>query len=160
VLLYKVEDRRTHQFFMGGKYPGAESILAVRDALIGLGAAGQPVVLADIQAHASAVASTKVRSVLSMMKSVGLVRELRGSKFRLLDADVPTARLEQVAHEYTARQDADREKLERMASYAQSAMCRWKLLLDYFEEGTDFDRCGTCDNCVQPLEERLAAGQS
>jgi ATP-dependent DNA helicase RecQ len=158
VLLYKLEDRRTHQFFMGGKYPGGEAIVAVRDALQGLDAAAAAVALADIQAHASTVAATKVRSVLSMMKSLGLVRELRGSKFRLLDADVPAARIEEVAREYAARQDADREKLERMASYAQSAMCRWKLLLDYFEEGDGFERCGTCDNCVQPLEQRLAAG--
>jgi ATP-dependent DNA helicase RecQ len=158
VLLYKVEDRRTHQFFMGGKYPGGEAIVAVRNALQGLDAAGSAVALADIQAHASTVPRTKVRSVLSMMKSLGLVRELRGSKFRLLDADVPAARMEDVAREYAVRHDADRDKLERMASYAQSAMCRWKLLLDYFKEGTDFERCGTCDNCVQPLEQRLAAG--
>jgi len=157
VLLYKLEDRRTHQFFMGGKYPGTDAIGAVRDALQGLGAADHPVVLADLQAHASHVAQTKVRSVLSMMKSLGLVRELRGSKFRLLEADVSPARIEEVAKEYVVRQDADREKLERMASYAQSAMCRWKLLLDYFQEGTEFDRCGTCDNCVEPLEQRLAA---
>jgi ATP-dependent DNA helicase RecQ len=40
VLLYRVEDRRTHQFFMGGKYPGADDILGVRQALAELGAAG------------------------------------------------------------------------------------------------------------------------
>ena len=27
VLLYRIEDRRTHQFFMGGKYPGGETFL-------------------------------------------------------------------------------------------------------------------------------------
>jgi ATP-dependent DNA helicase RecQ len=158
VLLYKVEDRRTHQYFMGGKYPGAEAILAVRDALQGLHASDHPVALADIQAHASTVAKAKVRSVLSMMKSLELVRELRGSRFRLLQADVPASRIEDVAKEYTGRQTADREKLERVASYAQSASCRWKLLLDYFEEGARFEQCGTCDNCMEPLEQRLAAG--
>jgi ATP-dependent DNA helicase RecQ len=157
VLLYKIEDRRTHQFFMGGKYPGGEAIIAVRDALQGLGASENAVGLADVQAHASTVAKTKVRSVLSMMKSMGMVRELRGSKFRLL-ADVPAARLEDVAGEYASRQTADKEKLERMAGYAQSAQCRWKLLLDYFGEMQDFEKCGTCDNCIEPLEQRLAVG--
>jgi ATP-dependent DNA helicase RecQ len=156
VLLYKVEDRRTHQYFMGGKYPGGDAIIAVRDALQRLGAADGAVGLAAIQADASSVAKTKVRSVLSMMKSTGLVRELRGAKFRLQHADVPASRIEEVAAQYASRQAADREKLERMAGFAQSAMCRWKLLLDYFEEGQDFERCGTCDNCVEPLEERLA----
>ena len=156
VLLYKVEDRRTHQFFMGGKYPGAEAILAVRDALQGLGAADAAVTLADVQAHASSVAKSKVRSVLSMMKALGLVRELRGSRFKLLAAEVPASRIEDVAREYAGRQKADRDKLERMAGYAQSAMCRWKLLLDYFQEGESFERCGTCDTCREPLESRIA----
>jgi ATP-dependent DNA helicase RecQ len=112
--------------------------------------------LAAVQDHAAAVARTKVRSVLSMMKTLGLVRELRGSRYKLLQADVPKARIKQVAQEYAARLDADREKLERMASYAQSPACRWKLLLNYFKEGEDFERCGTCDNCVDPPDERLA----
>jgi ATP-dependent DNA helicase RecQ len=157
VLLYRIEDRRTHQFFMGGKYPGAEAILAVRDALQALGAVDAPIALADLQAHAATVAKSKVRSVLSMMKTLGLVRELRGSRFRLLDAEVPADRIEAVAAEYASRQDADREKLERMAAYAQSAECRWKLLLDYFGEAETVDRCGTCDNCVEPLEARIAS---
>ena len=54
------------------------------------------------------------------------------------------------------RRSAEREKLERMAAYAQSAMCRWKLLLDYFGEGADFERCGDCDNCRNPPDERIA----
>jgi ATP-dependent DNA helicase RecQ len=90
-----------------------------------------------------------------MMKSLGLVRELRGSQFRLLEEDLPGSRLDEVAREYAARQDADRDKLERMAGYAQAAQCRWKVLLDYFKEGDGFERCGTCDNCLDPPEERL-----
>ena len=156
VLLYRIEDRRTHQFFMGGKYPGADAILAVRDALVALGAAETPATLAAIQDHASTVARTKVRSVLSMMKTLGLVREGRGSRFKLLAADVPPSRIEDVAREYASRQDGDREKLERMASYAQSAMCRWKLLLEYFREADAIERCGTCDNCIEPPEARIA----
>jgi ATP-dependent DNA helicase RecQ len=128
VLLYRIEDRRTHQFFMGGKYPGAAAVLAVRDAL----ASGSSP--DDI----TGIAKTKVRSIVAMMKELDTE-----------DVDV-------VAREYAARQDADRSKLERMAQYAQSAMCRWKLLLENFAE-PDFDRCGTCDNCVQPLEQRLRA---
>jgi ATP-dependent DNA helicase RecQ len=157
VLLYRIEDRRTHQYFMGGKYPGGDAILSVRDALQGLGAADAAVALPDIQAHASTVAKSKVRSVLAMMKTLELVRELRGSRFRLLGTDVPADRIEAVAAEYAGRQEADREKLERMAVYAQSAQCRWKLLLEYFGEGESFERCGSCDNCLEPLEARIGA---
>jgi ATP-dependent DNA helicase RecQ len=158
VLLYRIEDRRTHQFFMGGKYPGAEALLAVREALAMAGAAEQAVTLARVQELASTVARAKVRSILSMMKELKLVRQMRGSRFRLLHrAEVPIESMEDVSRRYAARQESDRTKLERMAQYAQSATCRWKLLLDYFGEGEDFERCGECDNCREPLEQRLRA---
>jgi ATP-dependent DNA helicase RecQ len=54
------------------------------------------------------------------------------------------------------RRDGEREKLERMIGYAQSALCRWKLLLEYFGEVGGFERCGRCDNCTQPPEQRYA----
>ena len=153
VLLYRLEDRRTHQFFMGGKYPKAEDILAVRDVLLAQGASEAPVSLSLIQGSVAGIPKTKVRSVLAMMKDAGLVRELRGSKFRLNHDDVSPGAVEDVARRYAARMDGDREKLQRMALYAQSAQCRWKQLLDYFGEGGEFDSCGTCDNCVSPPEE-------
>jgi ATP-dependent DNA helicase RecQ len=157
VLLYRIEDRRTHQFFMGGKYPGAEALLAVREALLQLGSNATPVTLGEIQDAAATVPKTKVRSILSMMKGLGVVRENRGSRFRVLTgADIPIERLEAVAKEYAARHDADRTKLERMAQYAQSGGCRWKLLLEYFGELDGFERCGTCDNCVCPPETMIA----
>lgn len=37
-----------------------------------------------------------------------------------------------------------------MTFYAHGAHCRWKMILDYFGEGDDFERCGTCDNCRRP----------
>jgi ATP-dependent DNA helicase RecQ len=158
VLLYRVEDRRTHQFFMGGKYPGAEALLAVRDALLAAGAADEPVALARVQELASTVAKTKVRSILAMMKELKLVRERRGTRVQLLQGtELSIDKIEEVGRQYAARQDTDRTKLERMAHYAQSATCRWKLLLDYFGEGEGFERCGKCDNCREPLEQRLRA---
>jgi ATP-dependent DNA helicase RecQ len=152
VLLYRLEDRRTHQYFMGGKYPNADDIVAVRDALVRSGGTEEAARLADIQAHAGTTARSKLRSVLTVMKDAGLVRELRGARFRLT-ADVrDTARLQDVADAYARRKDADRTKLEKMAGYAQSAMCRWKLLLDYFAEADAVERCGECDNCKNPPE--------
>jgi ATP-dependent DNA helicase RecQ len=39
--------------------------------------------------------------------------------------------------------------------YGQSANCRWVQLLEYFGESLP-ERCGTCDNCVHPLEAQVA----
>jgi ATP-dependent DNA helicase RecQ len=119
-------------------------------------AASVPAPLSAIQELSAPVPANKVRSILSMMKEQRLVRELRGARFRLLTGDeIPIERLEAVAKQYGDRQDADRAKLERMEQYARSATCRWKLLLEYFGESEGFDRCGTCDNCVMPMQERL-----
>lgn len=154
VLLYKVEDRRTHQFFMGGKYPGGDAILAVRDALHALDAARTPVSILQVQETATSVARTKVRSVLTMMKEMGLVRELRGAKYRLQQEELSASQLEDIGRQYAARQEGDRDKLLRMSLYAQSGQCRWKALLENFGEGESFERCGACDNCTCPPEER------
>ena len=154
VLLYRLEDRRTHQFFMGGKYPRAEAIVAVRDALQQLSSSAAPVSLEALREQAGTVPRTKIRSVLSMMAELGIVSELKGSRYAL--EENAAAPLEEIAQRYAARIDADRQKLERMALYAQSAACRWKLLLEYFNEADGFERCGACDNCVHPLEAQIA----
>ncbi|WP_194774293.1 DNA helicase RecQ [Pararhodonellum marinum] len=41
--------------------------------------------------------------------------------------------------------------LEEMAAYAESSMCRRRVLLHYFGEFMDKD-CGFCDNCKKPKE--------
>ena len=153
-LLYRLEDRRTHQYFMGGKYPGAGDIAAVRDALVGLGGSSEAVTLSALQAHATTTSAAKLRSILTMMKDAGLVRELRGSRFKLAAAGIDGS-LEDVAKAYADRKDGDRAKLERMTAYAQSALCRWRLLLDYFGEPDAVDQCGECDNCRNPLEQQF-----
>lgn len=53
----------------------------------------------------------------------------------------------------------NKEKLERMMAYGQSAMCRWRLLHDYFDEEMEKERCGACDNCVHPLVEQILTTQ-
>jgi ATP-dependent DNA helicase RecQ len=87
---------------------------------------------------------------------VKIVRELRGSQFRLLRVDVQQRELEELSRVAAEKVEKDKEKLERMMQYGQSAMCRWRLLHDYFGEEMEEERCGNCDNCVHPLEEQIA----
>jgi ATP-dependent DNA helicase RecQ len=152
-LFYQLEDRRTQQFFLGGKHPKFDDILAVYQALETLGGT---VALSTVQEHANTVSEGKVRVVLSLLKEFKVVRELRGSKFRLLGVDVKQAELEVLARMSEAKVERDKEKLERMMQYGQSATCRWRLLHDYFGEEMQDERCGNCDNCIHPLEEQIA----
>jgi len=43
-----------------------------------------------------------------------------------------------------------RSKVELIAAYARGTQCRWKMILEYFDETVEeSDGCGHCDNCVQ-----------
>ncbi|HEU4700439.1 MAG TPA: ATP-dependent DNA helicase RecQ [Gemmatimonadales bacterium] len=156
VLLYDAQDRRTQLFFLGGKHPRAEEVVAVHDALSGLGADRAAVALTAVQAAAQGVAKTKVRVVLAALKDAGVVKEERGVRFRLKSAGLSRERLEALARGFAERGEHDREKLERMEGYARSARCRWRALYDYFGESLEGeDGCGTCDNCRHPVAERI-----
>ena len=51
-----------------------------------------------------------------------------------------------------AEQDIGRQLLQETAAYAESSVCRRKMLLHYFGEEYDWDNCGNCDNCLHPHE--------
>ena len=49
-----------------------------------------------------------------------------------------------------AEQDIGRQLLQETAAYAETSVCRRKMLLHYFSEIYDKDNCGNCDNCLHP----------
>ncbi len=51
-----------------------------------------------------------------------------------------------------SEQDIGRQLLQETAAYAESSVCRRKMLLHYFGEVYPYDNCGNCDNCLHPKE--------
>ncbi|MCK4637851.1 MAG: DNA helicase RecQ, partial [Bacteroidales bacterium] len=49
-----------------------------------------------------------------------------------------------------AEQEIAKELLLETVAYAESSVCRHKLLLHYFGEIYIIDNCGACDNCLHP----------
>jgi ATP-dependent DNA helicase RecQ len=49
-----------------------------------------------------------------------------------------------------AEQEIGKQLLLETVSYAESSVCRRKLLLHYFGEEYDKDNCEACDNCLHP----------
>jgi ATP-dependent DNA helicase RecQ len=97
ILLFNIEDRRTHKYFIGGSF--------------------------------------------------------RGARTRLQKKNLPDAALAEELQRLEAKRRSDEDNLERMIAYGQTALCRWRTLLDYFKaEGVEAEfRCGICDSCRNPI---------
>jgi ATP-dependent DNA helicase RecQ len=155
-LLYRLEDKRIQSYFLGGKYPDEEDLRAVWRAL------DQPGRSARALGEATALGEKRVKVILARLVGAGAV-ERRGRalvKAKGLDG----ARLGSVLSEYETRQLDDRERLQAMMRFAQSPLCRRRLLREYFGEDQG-EECGNCDNCRsgitrlasdRPLRERPA----
>jgi ATP-dependent DNA helicase RecQ len=143
-LLYDHGDRRIQFFFMGGRYPDLDDILAVHRALQPVAAEQPRLTRKQLLEHELPLAKNKARIVIGLLQEANL----------LATAAVETKRLEALANGYRERAENDRRKLERITFYAQSALCRWKIILDYFGESAQWERCGHCDNCLRIEKER------
>ena len=55
-----------------------------------------------------------------------------------------------------SEQDIGRQLLLETAAYAESSVCRRKMLLHYFGEEYTEDNCHNCDNCLHPKTKREA----
>lgn len=49
-----------------------------------------------------------------------------------------------------AEQEIGKQLLFETVGYAETSVCRRKVLLNYFGERYDQDNCGNCDNCLHP----------
>ena len=52
-----------------------------------------------------------------------------------------------------AEQEIGKQLLMETAAYAESSLCRRKLLLHYFGEEYKEENCGNCDNCLNPKKQ-------
>ncbi|HZH04206.1 MAG TPA: RecQ family ATP-dependent DNA helicase, partial [Myxococcaceae bacterium] len=132
-LLYRLEDRRIQAFFLGGKYPKREEtahLLAVLERLV---AASPPGVALKALVEASEVGERKAQVMLAYLEGAELVRRVRG-KLQLTRSFAGAEALDAFLTEYETRHRTDRQKLEAMMHYAQSTVCRFQTLRNYFGE--------------------------
>lgn len=63
-------------------------------------------------------------------------------------------RLEKFTHgKPIAEQEIGKQLLAETAAYAETAICRRRVLLHYFGEEYTEDNCGNCDNCLNPKKQ-------
>ena len=146
ILMFLKSDQRTHLFFMGRKYPAFNDIAAVHAALVAARAHQEPVAVSALAGACPGVGPRKLQVVLSMLSELDDV-ERQDDRVSLRRSEIDESGLANLAQTYDARKNRDREKLDNMIAYAQSALCRWHLILRQFDEAIEGDACGDCDNC-------------
>lgn len=154
VLLYQARDRAVQQFFLAGRYPGIEELEAVVDAL----RQSPPDERWTAQALEAALdlPKAKIQVVLALLWRERVINADRRRQLRLRRTELDRKALEAMLSTYNEKSEHDREMLERMVFYARCGLCRWRVLLEHFDEEPPFAHCGTCDNC-QRLQEVMAS---
>ncbi len=159
LLLFQRSDRNLQRFFMAGRYPTADEFVTMIGALRAASFAG-PIGLEDIRKLTPEIAASKLRVMLAALKQQGVLAERRNARYELRPALRSTA-IESLAAAYENRRQCDQSRLEQMVIYAQTALCRTRILLHALGETVEWSQCGLCDNCrgmaVRPVAPAVGA---
>jgi ATP-dependent DNA helicase RecQ len=145
VLLFQRRDRSLQRFFMAGRYPSVDDFAVVVEALR-TASDDDALTLDRIADRTPGVAANKRRVILMSLKQEGLIAERRGRRYER-QPTLWSASVESLAAAHDARRQRDHAKLEQMVIYAQTALCRTRVLLEALGETVEWAQCGTCDNC-------------
>ena len=155
LLLFQRSDRGLQRFFMAGRYPKVDDFAVLVEALRAVRDTGASSTL-EIRKLAPQIAASKVHVMVAALKQAGLIVEHRGSRYEIRPA-LMSASIESLAAAYEARRQRDQARLEQIVIYAQTALCRTRILLEALGEVVEWTECGTCDNCRGVSIRSLAA---
>jgi ATP-dependent DNA helicase RecQ len=154
-LLYYRRDKRVQEFFLAKRYLGINEIISVYRALQESAGATSSSSLKQLKREVKIVSFAKLQVALSLLEEAGLIEQDSNFNYSLLKQEVSEQGLAELANKYDDRNKHDRQALERMVFYAQTGFCRWKVLSEYFGEKTEWEHCGSCDNCLSSPASRL-----
>ena len=156
-LLYDIQDKRIQQFFLAKHYPEQGELHDVYQGIQGLLTERGAAEFDQIHERTSQFSVRKLQVLLRLLEDGSIVTRDSHLGYRLRKKSVKPEDLIRLAETSRSKGDHDRQALERMVFYAQSGFCRWKVLLEYFNENAGWSHCGHCDNCRNPPEKALAA---
>lgn len=163
VLLYDHRDRQVQSFLMARRPLQQDELerlleLLTRGSLLDNRGGG-----ASVQQLAKGLAGMplpRLGAMLRALRGAGLAAADRHQRWRAVVAPDHAATPAAIAQQDAARLTKDREGLDRMVAYAQSGFCRWRVLLQAFDDALPAARegnCGHCDNCLRwPRQARAA----
>jgi ATP-dependent DNA helicase RecQ len=154
VLLFNRRDRQVQQFFLVRRYPLVVDLVQAIEALT---LAPQGSTLAELVQRAPGMPKNRLSVTLSLLRDGGLAScDAEHGWRRNARREATAENLGALASDYAKKGERDHDALERMVFYAQTGFCRWRVLLEGFDETLpgDGDRCGGCDNCVRIASQR------
>ncbi len=161
-LLFQHGDKAVQQFFLAGKYPGKEDVADLYGALQRRAGdpPAEPWTLPALQ-EALDRAASKLQVAVRLLRHQGVVRQGDDGVLELTRAGLDSHALETLLETYREKREKDKAMLERMVFYGQTGRCRWKVLLENFDdkEAESIEACASCDNCVR-MASAFAAAQA
>ena len=155
VLIFHRKDRQVQQFFLVRRYPVVADLVQAIEALA---LAPQGSTLPELTERIPGMNKNRLSVTLSLLRDGGLATCTAAHGWRRHARREATAEnLGVLAGDYAKKSERDNDALERMVFFAQTGFCRWKVLLEGFDEALpEGDRCHHCDNCLrlasQPIE--------
>lgn len=147
-LLYLAGDRAVQQFFLNSRYPTVDDGLKLLATLST--PAAEPWTLALLKARLQRPA-TKLRVLVNLMRRQRWLDVDARGHIHVRDGAAAMDGIEALLARYVEKSEQDQQRLEQVVFYAQTGGCRWRTLLEAFEEPPPFQRCGVCDNCCRML---------
>ncbi len=154
VLIFHRKDRQVQQFFLARRYPVVADLVQAIEALE---IAPRGSTLAELDARLPAMPKNRLSVTLSLLRDGGLATCGAAQGWRRTRREATAQNLGALASDYARKSERDNEALEHMVFFAQTGFCRWRVLLEGFDEALPeaADRCGHCDNCVRLASEPI-----
>lgn len=144
-LLFRPEDRRVQAYFLGGRQVRTEDLDRLAAAL----AATPEGADASTLAETAGLPQKLARVACSLFVEDGLAIERPDGTIALADGPVAQGLLDALVLRCEARRAEDRLRLDAMLRYSTSQLCRVRMLLAWFGEGSGGEACGRCDVCAR-----------
>ena len=152
ILLYRLEDKRVHSYFLGGKYPSRADAGHLYSILLQNTDGGRESISFDGLAEAVALPVRKVKVLLSYLEKQGIAKGRK--QIRLIKTFSEAEDFEKFLHHYEERLVNDRERIDIIMKYGQTTECRPIFFRAYFNEAPG-EVCERCDNCRTQAATRI-----
>jgi ATP-dependent DNA helicase RecQ len=155
-LLYDLNDERIQQFFLARHSPTFEELKNIYTGIEELLEHHSVIDLTQIHERFGHLSVRRLQILLKLLQDSGVIVRNKNLGYRIGKQATPAEKILELANEVHDKDVHQRKALEDMVFYAQAGACRWKVLLEYFEEESGWEHCKHCDNCLEPPEQALA----